>query len=319
MTSLTIQFNDLFTTTLWRYHEQLADNITSGSVLLQRLREKGVVLPARTGYYITEPLMYGLQSPLQWLAPYQPADLRPVQAVTVAFYPFRKAALAVAVAGEEVRANRTPAALMDLIRTKLQVLETSFKELFQQALVTPSPPTEAIHSLYQIVDNLAVVGNIDPSARTWWKSYVASNFGTMTWAKLSSAIINNLVFGSTPDMAPDLILVPPEVWAKLHDDLTPIQRAEADARARDVAYGFMTLYWRGIPIVAENLLKGSGTVFILNTNFLRLRYRPEMFFRASPMQYDERQDIHYSLTRFEGNLVTNNRRMHGKLTGVTTA
>jgi hypothetical protein len=58
-------------------------------------------------------------------------------------------------------------------------------------------------------------------------------------------------------------------------------------------------------------------VFLLNTNFLRLRHRPGEFFNTIPMRYDERQDIHYSLIRFEGNLVTNNRRMHGKLTGAT--
>ena len=262
-------------------------------------------------------VLYSLVSPLQWLSPYQPADLRPAQATTVVFYPFRKAVLSITVSGEEVRANRTPAALMDLIRTKVQVLELSFRELISRALVDPSPPANAMHSLHQIVDNSAVVGNVDPAQNPWWRSYVATAVGAITWAKIGSAIIRNLVFGTTPDMAPDLIIVPPEIWDSLHNQLTNIQRAESDARARDISYGFATIFWRGVPIVAENLLANSGTVFILNTNFLGLRYRANEFFNATPMRYDDRQDIHYSLIRLEGNLVTNNRRMHGKLTGVT--
>jgi len=318
MNQLTVQFNDLFTSTLWRYQEKLADNITSGSALLQRLREKGCIAPSQHGTYIAEPVLYSIIQPLQWLSPYQPADLRPHQATTVVFYPFRKAVLSVTVSGEEVRANRTPAALMELIRTKIQVLEMSFSELLNRAIaaLNADVPANAMHSLDQIVSDTVVVGNIDPATHSWWKSYVASNVGAISWQKIGGAIINNLVFGSRPDMAPDLILLPPDLWDSLHNQLTNIQRAEADARSRDISYGFATLYWRGIPVVMDKLIP-SGYVFILNTNFLRLRHRPGEFFNQTPMRYDERQDIHFALIRLEGNLVTNNRRMHGKLTGVT--
>jgi hypothetical protein len=318
MNQLTVQFNDLFTSTLWRYQEKLADNITSGSALLQRLREKGCIAPSQHGTYIAEPVLYSIIQPLQWLSPYQPADLRPHQATTVVFYPFRKAVLSVTVSGEEVRANRTPAALMELIRTKIQVLEMSFSELLNRAIAALSAdvPANAMHSLDQIVSDTVVVGNIDPATHSWWKSYVASGVGAISWQKIGGAIINNLVFGSRPDMAPDLILLPPDLWDSLHNQLTNIQRAEADARSRDISYGFATLYWRGIPVVMDKLIP-SGYVFILNTNFLRLRHRPGEFFNQTPMRYDERQDIHFALIRLEGNLVTNNRRMHGKLTGVT--
>jgi hypothetical protein len=315
---LTVQFNDLFTSTLWRYHEKLADNITSGSALLQRLKEKGAVAPSRHGVYIAEPVIYSIIRPLQWLAPYQPADLRPHQATTIIFYPFRKAVLSVTVAGEEARANRTPAALMDLLETKIRILEMSFSELMNMALATPKAdvPANAMHSLDQIVDDTAVVGNLDPATFSWWKSFTQDSTGAITWSKIGSAVIRNLVFGNRPDMAPDLILVPPDLWDSLHNQLTNIQRAEAEARAREISYGFATIHWRGVPVVMDKLVP-AGTVFLLNTNFLRLRHRPGELFNIIPMRYDERQDIHYCLVRFEGNLVTNNRRMHGKLTGAT--
>jgi len=318
MNQLTVQFNDLFTATLWRYQEKLADNITSGSALLQKLKEKGAIAPSQHGVYIAEPVLYSIIQPLQWLSPYQPADLRPHQATTIVFYPYRKAVLSVTVSGEEVRANRTPAALMQLLQTKIQVLEMSFSELLNRAIAAPHTevPANAMHSLDQIVHNSVTIGNLDPAIYTWWRSYVGSNTGAITWAKIGSAVIQNLVFGSRPDMAPDLILLPPNLWDSLHNQLTNIQRAEADARTRDISYGFATIYWRGVPVVMDPLIP-SGVVFILNTNFLRLRHRQGEFFNQTPMRYDERQDIHFALIRFEGNLVTNNRRMHGKLTGAT--
>lgn len=316
--SLNLSFNDLLTTTLWKYMETLADNVTKGYALLDLLKQRGAIGQSQHGQFIIEPLLYNLPKQLQWLSPWQPFDIRPWQVMTVAYYPYRKAVVSLAVAGEEVRSNNTPAALMNLLQTKLQALELGVKEAFTEALMAASPAANAIHSIPQIVNNTGVVGNIDPAVDTWWQSAVQDGGGTtqLTWARLGTFIVTNLVFGSSPDMSPDLIVTTPALWDSLHQQLSSTVRIDLAAQMQDITYGFGSLRWRGVLVVMDKSVP-AGTVFVLNTRFLKIRHRLGTLFETVPTRYDDRQDVHYAFIRFEGNLVTNNRRMHGQMKNFT--
>ncbi len=310
-TPYTINFDDLFTSTLYNFAEKmLADNITSGSPVLRRLQEKGMIRPApQTGPFIPVRVFYALNPNTGWFAPYEEVPVAPDQNTTTAIYNYRKAVASVVVAGEEERANQGRVAVANLIQDKLEITQTTLRERISEALFATTPAPNAIESLPYLIDNTTVVGRINPATDTWWRSYVDSTSGTINWA-LITKLITKTTFGNE---RPDLIIVHPDLWDSLHGQLVQQQRFVNETQGEG---GFVAMLWQGIPVYFDSLMP-SGMVLAINSNYLRLYHRSKPLFQPTPMRYIERQDVHLATLLFEGNLTTNARRYHGKLTNKT--
>jgi hypothetical protein len=61
----------------------------------------------------------------------------------------------------------------------------------------------------------------------------------------------------------------------------------------------------------------AGTVYFLNSQYINLCVHRDANFSTGKFIEPENQDATTAKILFQGNLTTNNRRMHGKLTGVT--
>ncbi len=310
-TQYTITFDDLFSSTLYQFAEKmLADNVTSGSLVLRRLQDKGMIRPApATGPFIPVRVLYALNPNVGWFAPYEEVAVAPDQNVTTAIYHFRKCMVSVVVAGEEERANQGRVAVANLIQDKLEITQMTLRERLCEALLAASPAPNAIHSLPEIVDATTTVGRINPATDTWWRSYVDSASGSITWNQITKLITKTTYANERLD----IIITTPDLWESLHNQLIQQQRFTGE---REVEGGFVGIFWQGIPIVFDPLMP-TGTVLGINTNFLRVYHRTKPLFQPTPMRYVERQDLHLATVLAELQVTTNARRYHGKLTNKT--
>jgi hypothetical protein len=203
--------------------------------------------------------------------------------------------------------------------------------------------------LEAIVDDgsaVANIGGLSRSTYTTLQSTVTASGGTLTLAKMRT-LWDDITSGS---VAPTMGLTTPAVFS-LYDQLLEakerVTRTTFTKNLRSGA-GFTGLDFRGIPIVADEKCTAQ-TLFFLNEKFLmweafqtmgsdafpELKLKPVQY-RGVDIQGNDYSDapnlgFHSSgftraqnalgMTNFivvGGNLMTNNPKRHGKLTGITS-
>ena len=80
--------------------------------------------------------------------------------------------------------------------------------------------------------------------------------------------------------------------------------------------GFRNLTFKGIPVIYGNQI-GSGLMFGLNMNYLKLYVDSATDFITTDFISPSNQTVKVAYILWRGNLSTNNRRRHFKLTGIS--
>ena len=110
------------------------------------------------------------------------------------------------------------------------------------------------------------------------------------------------------------ILTNKTVFQKYEQTRLPLERiSNGDLSANA---GFRNLTFKGIPIVYGNNI-GSGLMFGLNFNYIMLAVDSATDFITTDFIMPTNQTVKVAYILWRGNLVTNNRRRHFKLTGIT--
>lgn len=123
----------------------------------------------------------------------------------------------------------------------------------------------------------AQLGGIDGSTQTWWRSFYqnggSGSGGALTFKDLSKAYI---LLEATTGEPPNLIIVHPDVYAKIEDlFITQARVMFGKEAAPEVTGGFSGLSWRNALIIADTRVP-SGTqsgryrIYMLNTRHLEL-------------------------------------------------
>jgi hypothetical protein len=101
-------FDDVATTTLQNYSEDLADNATKTMALLDRLRRKGKVMPADGGRTIVQPIEALLNTNGGWFSGFDTLSTVPFNPFTAAEYAWKQAYRADRVVGPREAAEHRP-------------------------------------------------------------------------------------------------------------------------------------------------------------------------------------------------------------------
>ena len=258
----------------------------------------------------------------------------------------RFTAVNVALAVTDIAANNTPAKVLDLVEVEMMSRAQDLADSIGTQLYADGTGNNNKNfiGLANIVDDTSSIGGL---SRTTYSTLASTN--TASGGQLSLYKMRTLY-----NAIADASVVPTEsytdyaTWALYETLLQPQEKInkEVNLAPNFKGYtGFDAIVFAGLPIIADRKCT-TGTMFMLNTEFLDF-YGLKVFgadgMTGKPVkvggklfagnQYDEAENLGFfwsgwikstnqmaynSFVTVGGNLVTDNPRRHGKLTGITT-
>jgi len=306
-------FDELLSTTLANYRDQLTDNVFNARPLTNFLMEGGRIRMLDGGTKIVEPLIYGTNSTVGSYSGYDTISLTAQTGISAAEYDWKQYAASIAISGIEEAKNNGEAAIINLLEAKVMQAEESIKEGFTTMFFGDGTGNSGKDwlGLVAIVDSTGAVGGINPAdaGNSFWASYEEGTAGALTLADMATAY-NTVSRGNDH---PDMIVTTQTLFEKYESLLQP-QLRYTDTKTADS--GFQNLLFKAAPVVYDDACT-SGTVYFLNSKYLTLVGHSGKWFSQTDFVRPENLDARYAIIMCYGNLTCRNRERQGKLTGRT--
>ena len=304
-------FDNLLSTTLANYRDQLTDNIFSARPLTYSLMEKGRIRMLNGGTKIVEPLIYGLNDTVGSYSGYDTISLAPQQGISAAEFEWKQYASSISISGIEEAKNNGEQEIINLLEAKIMQAEESMREGFNTMFFGDGTGNSSKNwnGLGNLVESGNTVGNIDSSTYTWWKSYEENTSTALTLAQMSTAY-NSVSVGNDH---PDTLLTTQTLFEKYEALLQPNLRY-TDTKTADA--GFQNLLFKAAPVMYDTGCT-AGVFYFLNSKYLTLVGHTSKWFDQTAFVRPEDLDARYALIMCYGNLTVRNRAKQGKLTAKT--
>lgn len=267
----------------------------------------------------------------------------------------------VSVAGGEASLNKTDGEVLDLIYVTLQEAQNAAIDSIGDQMYGVGAGVD-FTGLAAIVDDGTNTSTYAGLTRTTYtqlnSTLVAATAGALTFTNMASVMRGASAAGSKRQR-PSIVVTTETVWDLLESLFQPTIQANYDSLSRvqistyskpgqvfkdqdslKGQYGFEALYWRGIPIVADEKAD-SGAMFFLNEDYINWynlkgvglqSYKvpsanvdsvANEFGQTYPLQWTGFQrpsDQYAQIGQFImlGNVISGQTRRHGKYTGITT-
>jgi hypothetical protein len=303
---------ELVATTLDNYiSNSLADNVSSQIALYAFLQSKGRVVEDG-GISIREPLMYALNNTVSSYTCYEPIDVTPQGGIGYAEYPWRSVAGSITICFDDELKNAGASKIVGLLESKVQQLELSFEEKFNQMFFGDGTGNggKDFLGLQALVNNTGVVGGIDSGTETWWRSVVDTNLNISANINELNTLFNSVSRGTD---RPDFEITTQAGFEKYESLASPNIRFQSTSLAE---LGFDALAHKNAEITYDAYTP-AGNWFVLNSRHLKLVTHSQAWMKRFPFVMPHDQLARTALVAAVGNLITNNRRMHARATALT--
>jgi len=203
--------------------------------------------------------------------------------------------------------------ILNLVSTKTELSDRAIQNRLDQALSTPVGAANNLIDLETLV-NTGTLGSKAGASETFWQSTVTTSgqfaaqgltdMTTAYYAVSSSANVDN----------PTTFLTTKAIFQKFEQTRLPLERiSNADMTANA---GKTNLTFKGRPLTYGNFVK-AGLLFGLNMNYINWNVDSETDFITTPFISPSNQTVKVAYILVRGNMSTNNRRRHFKLTSIT--
>ena len=331
----TFNYDALVATSVANYRKTFTDNISTSNIFFKKLKDKDMWESADGGLYIAEDLMYGL-APTDSYDGYDELPLTPSEGITQAQYPWRQLATPIAISEKERKMNKHR--IVDLVAAKIMQAEISMQEAWAKYFLQGQLADGGVGNLYTaktspvngssafdplgslVMYNPALSlspGGIDQSTQTWWRNQSTASISS-TYIAFIQEVLN--LFNSCskgPGGTPDFGISDQVTWEQLSVAYYQRYRTEA-TQVGD--YPFPVLKFQGVEIgwdqfmpdvAAGTVTATEGSLYFLNSKFLKIRYEAETNFVTSDFKQPVNQDAKFKHILWMGNATTNNRRKLG--------
>ena len=329
--SETRTWDAVLTTTLANYREKLIDQIFDYypflSYLVGKLGNSLRMAGPHTGQgqsrgmerlrkldggeSIVEHLLYEVSSAVKSYSNYEGLDTTPQDGLTIARFSWRQYAATISISGLEKRNNNGETQMLDLMKAKTTQAEMSLRRRMAIDAWGSNADGKSFDGLGTILSTTATLGGLSPTTFTWWQPTIRAS-GSFAAQGINDMRItfNTISFGED---VPDAIFMPQAVFEFFENTLQPQERY-TNTKAANV--GFQNLTFKGIPTIYDRQAT-AGTVTFINSEYINLCVHKDAFFSTGKFIEPENQDASTAKILFQGNMTINNRRMHGRMTGVT--
>jgi hypothetical protein len=262
------------------------------------------------GESIVEHLLYEMSTALTKYTGYEPLSLVPQDGMTIARYAWRQIAISVAISGLERRNNQGEAKMIDLWKAKVKQAEQTLRDQLSRDFYGSNADGKSVDGLGIIVDSTGTCGGLAASTYPWWASTeTASGSFAAQGLKDMRTLFNTLSYGNNK---PDGLFTTQSVFEFYEAALQPQERYVNETIANS---GFDNLRFKNTPLFFDRDCT-SGVLFMLNSKNIKWQVHKDADFATTPVVTPNDQDASSSLILVQGNMTTNERRKHGKLTGI---
>lgn len=302
-------------TTLADYQKRLTDNIYNSNIVLRLANSSGSKKVIDGGGSIVEPLIESEQDNGGFYLGADVLNNTQDNTLTQVEYKWQNAYEPIVITRDEERSNSGDMhKILPLLSTKTLLSEKALDKRLDQAFSTTVGAANNLNSLEKIVDSTGTLGSLAQSNMAAWASTETASgaFATQGLTDMTTAFY--AVSGSSNDENPTHILTNKTIFQKYEQTRLPLERiSNGDLSANA---GFRNLTFKGIPVMYGNQI-GSGLLFGLNMNYLTLAVDSATDFVTTEFITPTNQTVKVAYILWRGNLITNNRRRHFKLTGIT--
>jgi hypothetical protein len=319
-------FNDLVITTLRKWSPTLADNVTSKSPILSKLKEIGGIVKESGGTMLEEDLDAEENTTFKWYSGYEMLDISATEVFNMALYPWKLCNVNVVLSGEAIRNNKdTKTRKHNLLASKMTNAERTMKNQVAKSIYSDGTANggKELTGLQLIISDspaTSSLGGIDAATKAFWRNqaYSLSSDGGVSGAATPAdmlaamdAMMLRVVRGSE---RPNLILASGDFYSLYKQACQVIKRITGGDSTKKIGdASFLALEYEGIPVVYDEYCPDNHMYFV-NTEFLKLRYHEDAYFTLDEERLPVNQDAKVYPILFQGNLTCSNRNMQGVIT-----
>ena len=316
--SETRSWDAILTSTLANYSQKLRDNIFDEYPILSWMNGKLADAMERErllqlkdgGETIVEHLLYELSSTVKSYSAYDVLDLTAQDGMTIARYQWRQYAAGITISGLEKRNNKGDNKMIDLLKAKTTQAEQSMRDRMSRDMYASNADGKSIDGLGLILSTTATIGALSPTTFTWWAptSTTSGSFAAQGLRDMRT-LFNTLSFGNN---TPDGLFTTQSVFEFFETSLQPAERYTNTKAANT---GFTNLTFKGKPMFFDRDCT-SGILVMLNSKAIKFCVHEDANMEMTKFVQPDDQDAWSAKYLWQGNLVVNERRKHGRLTAI---
>lgn len=169
-------FSELVTTTLRVHKKDIADQVSKHNALYRKLTAGDRIRVEDGGLSIVCPLEYASNSTYQRYSGFDPLNIGAVDVLSAAEYPWRQAAVNVAISGLEMRTNSGTSRIINFVKAKVRNAQHSFANGLSTDFYSDGTAANQVNGLQALVSDAGTgtVGGINSTTYQFWQSKVQS-------------------------------------------------------------------------------------------------------------------------------------------------
>lgn len=305
--------DQVLVTSLADYGKQVTDNAYTGHTLLAFLNQAGRKKLVNGGTSIIRQLVDARQNDGGFYLGNDTLNTSQTDTLNAVEYRWQNAYEPIQISRDEERQNSGDEhRLINLLETKIKLSELAMRERLEQAMSTPTTGANNLIDLETLV-NTGTLGTIAGATQTFWQANVTTSGAFATQGLTDMTTAYYAVSGAQMMENPTHFLTTKVVFQKFENTRLPLERFQNTLTANA---GFENLTFKGKPITYGNYI-GTGLLFGLNINYIELAVDSETDFITTPFVVPTNQTAKVAFILWRGNLITDNRRRHFKLTSIT--
>lgn len=320
-----LNLSEIVATTLRNRNPSLADNITEDNWLLGTMKEKGHIKKATGGRTLVEPIAYAENSSAKWYDGYETFDItEQADQIDAAEYDWKQLGGFAMISGEEQIKNSGKYAALNLIKSRMDVLEMTLKNRAGVGVYADgvTDPKEFGGLQLLIADDptaAGTVGGIDQAANAFWRNQVSNVSGGLTSSNITGEMNSMWLACRRGKDAPDLISADYVGYTAYEESLQQFQRFNNNSKM--AAAGFEALKYKTADVIADDQCPDGtggatfGRMYFVNTDYLYLQCTPKREFSVGETRKVQDADYDVVPIWFMGNLTCSNRARQGLING----
>ncbi len=309
-----------WTLTMRAKRKELTDNFFDAYPTLDMFRSGGALVTDNGGKEIQADILYAGNS-AQYFSGYDVLTTDAVDGITAAFYPFRYAAVPITINFTEEQENRKREAAMSLLEAKTRQSMLTLRDQINSSLYSAQTGKAPLGFQDIIADvpgtSPTTLGGITVSGNSWWQNKANNatadtSFKTIVNTNFYEGMIrmssrwNDVSEGNEQ---PTNIFTTNSIYADFEEIFEGTGYQRLSGKDSPGVDGRLPSF-RGIPVQYDRDC-GTGRMYFLNTNYLKLHMQAGMNFSKTPFKENANQLAKVAFITVGLQVVTNNRRRQG--------
>ena len=319
-TSTTETWDAAWTLTMRAKRKELTDNFFDAYPTLDMFRSGGALVTDNGGKEIQADVMYAGNS-AQYFSGYDVLNTDAVDGVTAAFYPFRYAAVPITINFTEEQENRKKDSAMSLLEAKTRQSMLTLRDQINTSLYSAQTGKAPLGFQDIIADAPAssptTLGGITISGNSWWQNKANNATADTSFTTIvNTNFYEGMVRMSTTwndvsegNEQPTNIFTTNSIYADFEEIFEGTGYKRLSGKDSPGVDGRLPSF-RGIPVQYDRDC-GTGRMYFLNTNYLKMHMQSGMNFSKTPFRENSNQLAKVAFIVVGLQIVTNNRRRQG--------